>query len=268
MRTLLVVLWTAFFLTFDGAALADRLCSSSSGSSEESPVRKWVRFHASFDENVAADGPNGSSIDPVVAPGSTARYMRGRVGSALQIGGPAGRPDHLTYRIAGRQQLAATGSMSFWVAPIVWGSAPGGADYVPFIRIQGRDAMFLVERDRRAPGAAREKLIAGLFSTRGGSSYPLIVTLDTIWGSGQWHLIVVNWDETGFALSIDGRPEIRRALPVGTFARTFDVERPGASLIVGNKARDSTALDELKLYGVDLVPAEIDGILHDGCASF
>ena len=263
---LLLILLTVIAASAPHGAGAAAHCPASKVDGRDSPIRKWIRFHASYDDHIdARDSQSGPSATETTSHFSP-RFTRGRIGSALQLGGPTAGPNPLTYPVEGRIDFSSTGSMSIWISPIAWSSGPGAAEYVPFVRIQGREATFLVERDRRLPGATSEKIIVGLFDTKGGPSHSLVVALDSLWSNGGWHLIVVNWDATGFSVSIDGRPEIRRALPVGALARALRSPNFDTSLLIGNKARDSTAIDDLTLYGVDLSPSEIEWLFRDPCS--
>jgi len=76
------------------------------------------------------------------------------------------------------------------------------------------------------------------------------------WDSHTWHLVVVNWDRHGFAVSLDGEPFVRRAAPSGFESEAFaDVKGP-RSFVIGDAGVETSAIDELTIYALPLEAAD------------
>jgi hypothetical protein len=139
---------------------------------------------------------------------------------------------------------------------------------VRFVRVPGTDrSAFIVERDTRNASSEREKLIVGFFDLQGGEKHFLSLQTGPRWRNGTWHLVVVTWDRTGFAVSVDGGPFTRKAVPSGRIPAAFGALSAEATWLVGDTNRESTLLDELAVYSRPLSDEEARRLYEAGLGS-
>lgn len=203
----------------------------------------WASFKVSFDADTRADLAAGPR-SPVSVEGSPV-LEAGRFGRALRLGVGAGGA-RVDYPLAGNVEFAQPGGLSFWVSPRGWRDrTPSGRNgTVRFLRVTSRDrSVLVVQRDARR--ADRDRIMVGFSDSPKGESYFLDLATETSWREGEWHLIVLAWDDAAFAVSIDGGPFSRKAVPIGRLAASFGKPGPKAVLALGDPATESTLIDEI-----------------------
>jgi hypothetical protein len=236
------------------AAAADSLDPASGLKPGSSPtlLNDWIRFYASFDHGATGAELASGSAEPTSVQGNP-RFDVGILGTALRVGGDGAE---LRFACQGNLELAKPGALSIWVAPREWSDTSSA--YVRFVRVTGQaNAVFVLERDVRASGNTRETLIAGAAGFPGGQQSLLILPIGARWRAADWHLLVIDWDATGFALSLDGTPFVRHAVPGQSMERAFPAGQSGAVFVVGDTGAESSLVDDLTVYERPLADEEV-----------
>ena len=254
-RSRVVALWLAAVAV---VAAVDDPADPAAAQSGSAPAlyNAWIRFYAGFDRGAAADLAAGEP--KATRSRGEVLLERGRVERALLLGLRGGGGE-IAYATAGNLDLAHPGALSFWIRAVAWQgkAAAGESGYVRFLRIPGVGrSVFVVERDVRQPGSDQEKFIIGFFDLSGGEKHYLSLRAGPRWTPEAWHLIVVAWDAVGFAVSVDGGPFTRKAVPSGRIRADFGDLPAGATWLVGDETRESTLLDELTIYARQLSDEE------------
>jgi hypothetical protein len=206
----------------------------------EEPAPRWRVFATSFEAG-----------EPGLPDAREGVYGPGRVGRALRLGPGAGAPG-----FGGVVDLTRPGAITAWVRPSRWLPSGPRADYVPAIRVLGRGpASLVVERDRRYPGRRHDVWIAGFFSVAGRGDRMLVHDLANAWSDESWHFVAFQWDATGFALRLDGAPDVRVAAQVETLAREFPAAE--STLVIGGASREGLWVDELAVWSRPLSEREL-----------
>lgn len=249
------------------SAEAQPSCTPRTVDAVSSPLRDWIRFYASYDAQIRADlaigdpqpmGNDGRGVLPR-EPGL------GGEGHALRVGGRAGIVQSVDYARTDNVKFNTTGSLSFWIRPIDWKRPGSGGGYLPFVRFRSLRGVFLVERDRRGPKQDRDRIIVGFFGKNGLPSYPLMLPLPEAWRNGEWHLIAVSWDATGFSVSLDGQTAVRRGTPGNALARALEDPSYALHWTVGYRKPEPTAIDELAIYRRELRESDVQWLWNAGC---
>lgn len=225
----------------------------------------WISFYAGFEEDVVAELASGEPR-PRQVQGRTV-FDRGRVGRALRLGVAAGGA-RIDYPLASNLDFSRPGALSFWISPRGWQAKapPGDSGYVRFLHVVGRErSVFLVQREPRR--TMQEALALGFFDLPGGEKHFLQIEAGPRWGSREWHLLVVDWDAAGFALSVDGAPFVRKGVPGERIRAFFGRPVPDATLVVGGRSREFSLLDELTIYARPLGDADVAALWQRGQAS-
>jgi hypothetical protein len=219
-------------------------------------LNESIVFFAGFDRSRASADLAVGRAEPLRVEGKL-RFVPGRFGQALLLGAGGGGA-RLTYPAEGHLDFRRPGAFSFWVRPFDWRDATEASrGYVVFVHVPARRGGFVVERmgfDRAKRGP--DRLIVGAFDLP--QTKRLFVGFDGTesWDSHTWHLVVVNWDRHGFAVSLDGEPFVRRAEPRGFESEAFvDVKGP-RSFRIGDLRSETSAIDELAIYALPLEAAD------------
>ena len=213
-------------------------------------------FYASFDRGPVADTATGS---PTGKPSAGLVLSGGLVGKALTVGAAEGRELSCTYEGAGNIS-SERGAVSLWLRPLDWeGSDP---HFQVFFSASGENAVMHVYRyqDVGAQSAHSRKLLflfgpAGK-NAAGGWEWTIASSARAReWDTEAWHHVACAWDAENMALYLDGRLEDEkqvRAPPGAAFDR-FAVGGFGS----WQNAAGTTLVDELKVYGSPLSPAQV-----------
>lgn len=213
-------------------------------------LNPFIAFYAGFDAgSVSADLAAGDP-QPLAVEG-TARFVRGRIGQALVIGGEKGGM-RAHYRAEDNLDLSRPGALSFWISPVRW-IKPGESEKRDimglFVRHARNGGSFAVNRTGFSVNPPRkDHLLAGFFQLPGITQAFVEVHGTDAWRDGAWHLVVLCWSRTGFGLSIDGANFEPAEFAVPIPAESFNFPGRESEFLVGNLSAETTALDELTIY--------------------
>lgn len=212
----------------------------------------WICFYAGFDQATVHPDLAAGDAEPRLLYGSL-QFEAGILGHSLRVGAGGAEVGFATPR---NLELAKPGALSMWVMPRTWKDT--GSAYLPLIRIFGAgQAVFVIERDVRSAGEGeRDRIITGPSGLSGGRQVLMFRPLPGRWRNGEWHLLALDWDAMGFALSIDGAPFVREAAPGGTLPHTFQANASPQGFVIGNRGQEATLMDELVVYQRPLTDEE------------
>jgi hypothetical protein len=213
-------------------------------------LNPFIAFYAGFDrESVVADLAVGAP-EPVQIEG-TPRFVPGRFGRALLLGA-AGGGARVYYAAEGNLDFSRSGAVSFWISPVRWISRREADE---------RDILALLTRRARAGGAfvinrtgfrasnqRKDHLNSGFFDLPGIKRSYVQVRGTEGWTAGVWHLVVLNWTRSGFAISVDGGELEPSQFPVPLPFEAFRIRGRESPFAIGNDVAETTAMDELATY--------------------
>lgn len=216
-----------------------------------------MTFHCSFDFGIPVADVADGRAEPLRTEG-VVQLVPGRYGQALVAGKGGAR---LFFPIHDNLTLPRPGAVSVWLSPLSW-QMPAETDsrgYLFFVSIPGaRGGSFMIERmgfDHRTRRA--DRLLTGFFNFPGLRNVNAGSGVSKQWRNGEWHLVVVNWDRNGFALSIDGSPFQRRELSRPLSDADFPAERGDATFSLGYPGGPQTLIDEFIIYRRPLTDADV-----------
>ena len=207
-----------------------------------------MTFHCSFDFGIPHADIAAGKADPVRVEGDVT-LVPGRYGQALLTGKGGAR---LAFEMHGNLTLPRPGAVSLWLSPHSW-KMPDETDqrgYLFFFNAGGaRGGAFMIERMGFSTKIRRaDRLLAGFFN------FPDIASVNSgsgasrKWRNGEWHLVVVNWDRNGFALSLDGSPFQRREFRRPLTEEDFPKANRKRVFLLGYAGGEQTLIDDFVAY--------------------
>lgn len=228
-----------------------------------------IVFYLSFDEEIL-DADLAAGIAAPAGVQGTATFAPGVYGQALVMGGKNGPV--IDYLTAGNIDFSAAGALSFWMAPLEW-IQRADADRrgtLRFLSMQGvRRGGFFIQRQgfsytTREDGSMsrrHDRFHVGLYNLPDWDNVMHSSHFSERWQPLDWKLIVVNWDRSGYAVSIDGttpeRREFSRFMDEGDFPPNQLSGRSSTFTLGYQDAHEFTLLDEFTVYRRPLTEAEI-----------
>jgi len=225
-----------------------------------SKLESEIIHHFKFD-NKSGDQDRGGAT--VKVPGSL-EFVKGKNGMAMIAGG--GKAVEITLE---NHIWSQKGALSLWVAPYRW-AQPGTVKQrvnIVFLRFSfANGGKFILERQGFDETTKRQDLLlAGLFEMPGFNTELQIIPTTTLnWEDGKWHFVVVNWENSSFGISVDGREFQTARFPRELTAQDCPAGKQSLLQIGYNneKSDEKTLVDELIIYKRPLTIREVRAFMQ------
>jgi len=199
--------------------------------------------------------------------GNNLEYAPGIMGQALVL---SGRPTPSVEYQPARPLFRDSGSISFWVMPQTWiaRSAAKARGIIVFLRAAIAGGAMIIERQGFSANPKRMDCLLILLNKVTEGTPLAVADATEQWKNGTWHLVVINWDEKGFEVSVDGKELKRTNYPRALATSDFTGQEQFA---VGGYANadtpEQTLLDEITVFKRPLSLLEIRKVYKTGSAN-